>query len=147
MDLDDLLTQFSPDVRERITIHGHKDMRATIASGSNPTGGMIITPCSMGTLCSIASGLSGNLIERAAAVCLKERRPLVLMARESPLSTIHLEQMAAVSRAGAVLFPPMPALYLKPQSIEQMVTQIIARALTHMGIENSDIQGWNYETY
>lgn len=131
--------------KERIKVHEHGDMLASISSGSFPVEGMMIAPCSMGTLCSIASGLSGNLIERAASVALKERRPLVLLARETPLSTIQLEQMATVSRSGAIIMPPMPAFYLKPASLEEMVEISIERSLHQMGIKKDHIRGWKHE--
>lgn len=131
--------------KERITVHKHGDMLASISSGSFPVEGMMIAPCSMGTLCSIASGLSGNLIERAASVALKERRPLVLLARETPLSTIQLEQMVTVSRAGAIIMPPMPAFYLKPASLQDMVEISIERSLMQMGIKQDNLRGWKHE--
>jgi 4-hydroxy-3-polyprenylbenzoate decarboxylase len=131
---------------DRIRIHAHGDMNSPLASGSNPIHGMLISPCSMGTLCSIASGLSANLIERSASVCLKERRRLILMARETPLSTIHLEQMAALSRSGAVIMPPVPAMYSRPENLEQMISQIISRSLMLLDIDNTHVQGWNNET-
>jgi 4-hydroxy-3-polyprenylbenzoate decarboxylase len=131
---------------ERIRIHEHADMNSPLASGSNRIHGMLISPCSMGTLCSIASGLSANLIERSASVCLKERRSLVLMARETPLSTIHLEQMASLSRSGAVIMPPVPAMYSKPETIDQLISRIISRSLMLLEIDNTHVQGWNNET-
>jgi 4-hydroxy-3-polyprenylbenzoate decarboxylase len=143
--LSEHIDAFTEADKTRIIIYKHGDMLASISSGSFPVEGMIIAPCSMGTLCSIASGLSGNLIERAASVALKERRPLVLLARETPLSTIQLEQMVTVSRSGAIIMPPMPAFYLKPESLQEMVEISIERALTQMGIKQNNLRGWKHE--
>lgn len=120
----------------------HENMADHISSGSFQTAGMLIAPCSSGTLCSIASGLSTNLCERAAAVTLKERRPLVLMVRESPLSPIMLQQMLSLSQAGAVIMPPVPAFYTRPESIEDIVTQSVLRALSLLDIHTPDMKGW-----
>jgi 4-hydroxy-3-polyprenylbenzoate decarboxylase len=143
--LSEHIDAFTEADKTRIIIYKHGDMLASISSGSFPVEGMIIAPCSMGTLCSIASGLSGNLIERAASVALKERRPLVLLARETPLSTIQLEQMVTVSRSGAIIMPPMPAFYMKPASLQELVEISIERALTQMGIKQNNLRGWKHE--
>lgn len=111
------------------------DVGAPPASGSFRTRGLIVAPCSMGTLARIAGGISGNLLEREADVCLKERRPLVLLARETPLSAIHLKNMLALTEAGAVIMPPVPAFYAKPSSVEDIVRDTALRALGLMGFD------------
>jgi len=114
--------------------HAVDDIGAAIASGSFPTAGMIVAPCSMRTLAAIATGLSDNLITRAADVHLKERRKLVLMTRETPLHLIHLRNMCAVTEAGAIIMPPVPAFYNRPQSAFDIVDQLAARAIDQLGI-------------
>ncbi len=103
------------------------------ASGSAPSGGLVVAPCSMGTLGRIAGGISGSLLARAADVCLKERRPLILLARETPLSVIHLENMLRLARAGAVIMPPVPAFYTAPGSVEDLVTHTCHRVMDQLG--------------
>lgn len=110
------------------------DLRAPIASGTFAAQGMAIAPCSMATVAAIAHGLSDNLIRRAADVCLKERRPLALITRETPLNAIHLDNMASLARLGATILPPEPPFYLKPQSLEEVVDFIVGRALTSLGV-------------
>ncbi|TKC90862.1 UbiX family flavin prenyltransferase [Trinickia terrae] len=110
-------------------VHSVRDVGASIASGSFATEGMIVAPCSMKTLASIAHGLSDNLITRAADVTLKERRRLVLMVRETPLNLAHLRNMTAVTEMGGVIFPPLPAFYNAPASIDEMVDHTVARVL------------------
>jgi len=112
---------------------GPEDWHHPCASGSAPSGGLVVAPCSMGTLGRIAGGISGNLLERAADVCLKERRPLILLARETPLSVIHLENMLRLARAGAVIMPPVPAFYTAPGSVEDLVTHTCHRVLDQLG--------------
>lgn len=114
--------------------HAIDDIGASIASGSFPTGGMIVAPCSMRTLSAIAHSLADNLIVRAADVHLKERRRLVLIARESPLHLGHIRAMAAATEIGAVVMPPAPAYYLKPASIAEMTSQIARRAIDQLGL-------------
>ena len=113
------------------------DMRAPVASGTYPTAGMVIVPASMNSIASLAGGLSGNLLLRSADVCLKERRPLVLVPRETPLHSIHLENMLTLSRMGAVVVPPEPAFYLKPQSISDIVDFVVARIFVALGLDQS----------
>ncbi len=110
-------------------VHSVRDVGASIASGSFATDGMIVAPCSMKTLASIAHGLSDNLIARAADVTLKERRRLVLLVRETPLNLAHLRNMTAVTEMGGIVFPPLPAFYNRPASIDEMVDDTIARVL------------------
>ena len=117
--------------------HAVDDIGAAIASGSFPTTGMIVAPCSMRTLAAIATGLSDNLITRAADVHLKERRKLVLMTRETPLHLIHLRNMCAVTEAGAIVMPPVPAFYNRPQSVFDIVDQLAARAIDQLGISSA----------
>ena len=108
-----------------------------VASGSNPADAMAICPCSLGTLGAVAAGLADNLIERAADVMLKERRPLVLVPRETPLSAIHLENMLKLARAGAVILPPSPGFYGHPQSIDELVDFVVARILDQLGVSHA----------
>lgn len=118
------------------------DMTAPVASGSVPTDGMIVAPCSMKTLAGIAHGFSENLIGRAADVTLKEKRPLVLMPRETPLHRVHLKNMLSVSDMGATLLPAMPAFYNHPQSIDDLVRFVVARALDLIGVSNKLSPRW-----
>jgi 4-hydroxy-3-polyprenylbenzoate decarboxylase len=111
------------------------DMRASIASGTFATGGMVIVPCSMNSVAAIAHGLASNLLLRAADVCLKERRKLVLVPRETPLHATHLENMLSLTRAGAVIMPPEPAFYLKPQGIDDIAQFVAQRVLVALNIE------------
>ena len=122
--------------------HPVKNIAACLSSGSYPTGGMIIAPCSIKSMSEIATGVTSNLLTRAADVTLKQRRKLVLMVRETPLHTGHLETMAKVSSYGAIIFPPAPAFYTKPESIEDMVNQTLARVLDLFGFETPDLIRW-----
>ena len=118
------------------------DVGASIASGSYPSDGMIILPCSMGTLATIANGLANSLITRAADVTLKERRPLLLCVRETPLNRIHLRNMTLASDAGAVIFPVMPAFYNKPVDSTEMARQFACRVLAHIGLPQPGAYIW-----
>jgi len=122
---------------EKLAVHVHRidDFFAPIASGSFKTEGMIVIPCSMKTLAGIASGYSSNLLLRAADVMLKERRKLVLVAREMPLSLIHIENMEKVTAAGAVVMPPMMTFYNRPEKIEDMVTHLLGKVFDQFGLE------------
>ena len=113
------------------------DLRAPIASGTYPTAGMALVPASMNSIASLANGISGNLLLRAADVCLKERRPLTLVPRETPLHSIHLENMLTLSRMGAVILPPDPAFYLRPTSIEDIVKYVVGKVLVTLGIDQA----------
>jgi 4-hydroxy-3-polyprenylbenzoate decarboxylase len=118
------------------------DMGAAISSGSFRTDGMIVAPCSAKTLAAIAHGFGENLIHRAADVVLKERRKLILSVREAPLSSIHIENMLTLSRAGAIVMPPMPAFYNHPRTIDDMVDYTVARLLDQFGLEVSGAARW-----
>lgn len=119
-----------------VTVFDDGDRGAAPASGSARTSGMVVCPCSMGTLAAIAHGTSRSLIERAADVTLKERRPLLLVPRETPLGIIHLENMLRVSRAGAIVMPAAPGFYHGPRGIDDLVDFIVARILDHLGVEH-----------
>lgn len=125
-----------------LQIHSNSDLTSQLASGSCLAGDMVVAPCSMGTLGRIAAGVSSTLIERAADVTLKERRRLILLARETPLNTIHLENMVRLSRAGAIIFPPSPGFYNDPQSIHDLVDFIVLKVLDLMEIENELVGRW-----
>ena len=112
------------------------DLRAPIASGSYPAAGMAIVPASMNSIASLANGISNNLLLRAADVCLKERRPLTLVPRETPLHSIHLDNMLTLSRMGAVIMPPDPAFYLKPQGLDDVVRYVVGKVLVSLGIDH-----------
>jgi 4-hydroxy-3-polyprenylbenzoate decarboxylase len=122
--------------------HNDADIGASIASGSYPSNGMIILPCSMGTLASIANGLANGLIARAADVTLKERRPLLLCVRETPFNRIHLRNMTLAAEAGAVIFPVIPAFYNKPTDSTEMARQFVCRVLAHIGLPQPGAYVW-----
>lgn len=124
-------------------VHRNRDVGAAIASGSFQTEGMIVAPCSMKTLASVAHGLSDNLIARAADVTLKERRRLVLMVRETPFNLAHLRNMTAVTEMGGIVFPPLPSFYHRPASIDEMVDHTIARVLDLYGLEHALAPRWS----
>jgi len=121
----------------QLAVYGRDDWMAPIASGSAPADAMAACPCTMGTLGAIANGLADNLIERAADVALKERRPLVLVPRETPLSAIHLENMARLARAGATILPPAPGFYGRPATVAELVDFVVARVLDHLGVAHA----------
>ena len=122
--------------------HAIDDVGAAIASGSVPVAGMIVAPCSMRSLAAIAGGLDDNLLTRAAAVQLKERRRLVLVAREAPLTLAHLRNMTAVTEMGAIILPPVPAFYLKPEGLADVIDQIAARSIDQLGIGKPLAAAW-----
>ncbi len=126
----------------QVTVFDDADRGAAPASGSAKSAGMVICPCSMGTLASIAAGTSRSLVERAADVALKERRPLVLVPRETPLSAIHLENMLRLTRAGATIMPASPGFYNRPTRIEELVDFVVARVLDHLGVDNTLAIRW-----
>lgn len=122
--------------------HQRGDIAASIASGSFVTMGMVVVPCSMKTLAGIAHGYSEDLVTRAADVCLKERRKLVLVARETPLSLIHLRNMVAVTEAGAVVLPPVPAFYQQPTSVDELLAHLSGKVLDQFGVEHDLYRRW-----
>lgn len=126
----------------RIDCLDNGNLFATVASGSNPADAMVIVPCSMGTVGRIAAGLSETLLERAADVVLKERRPLLLVPRETPLSVIHLENLLRLARAGAVVIPAMPAFYHAPQSLDDLVNFVVGKVLDQLGVEHELFRRW-----
>jgi 4-hydroxy-3-polyprenylbenzoate decarboxylase len=123
-------------------VHNVRDVGASVASGSFATHGMVVAPCSMKTLASIAHGFSDNLITRAADVVLKERRRLVLMVRETPFNLAHLRNMTAVTEMGGIIFPPLPAFYHRPQSIDEMVDQTVERVIDLFGLGAPVAAAW-----
>ncbi len=127
------------------TYYAPADIQAPIASGSFPTHSMAIVPCSMSTVAAIAHGFSDNLIRRAADVCIKERRPLTIVPRETPLSAIHLENMAALARLGITVLPPEPPFYLKPQSLDDVVEYIVQKTLASLGLINTLPEAMQYD--
>jgi len=138
----DLVPQLLRGSSKKIRQQSNSDIGANVASGSYPTDAMIVMPCSMGTLARIANGLAGNLIERAADVCLKERRPLVLCVRETPLNKIHLRNMYRAADAGATVYPLIPAFYNRPESIEDLARQFSQRVLSHIGLPQPGAYVW-----
>ena len=128
----------------QFTFYANSDLRAPIASGTYPTGGMVVVPCSMNSVASMANGLAGNLLLRSADVCLKEGRRLVLVPRETPLHSIHLENMLTLARMGAVVLPPEPAFYLKPRGIDDIVRFVVSRVLVALGVEQEMPQDLQY---
>ncbi len=128
-----------------ITVHNDTDRGAAPASGSARTAGMVICPCSMGTVSAIAHGTSRSLVERAADVTLKERRQLIVVPRETPYSAIHLENMLTLTRAGALVLPASPAFYHGARSIGDLVDFVVARVLDHLGVEHALVRRWSGE--
>jgi len=128
-----------------VTVYDDADRGAAPASGSALSAGMVICPCSMGTLSAVSAGASRSLVERAADVALKERRKLVLVTRETPLSAIHLENMLRLARAGAVVMPASPGFYHRPQRIDELVDFIVARVLDHLGVPQGLVARWQGE--
>lgn len=126
----------------KLDVYGREEWFAPVASGSNPPDVMVICPCTMGTLAAIATGMSDNLIERAADVVLKEGKKLVLVPRETPFSTIHLENMLRLARAGAVILPPNPGFYQHPQNVGELVDFVVARILDQIGVSHQLMARW-----
>jgi 4-hydroxy-3-polyprenylbenzoate decarboxylase len=126
----------------KFTLQANADIGANIASGSYPTDAMIVLPCSMGTLARIANGIASQLIERAADVCLKEKRPLVLCVRETPLNKIHIRNMYRAADAGATIFPLIPAFYYHPASLDELAREFVHRVLAHVGLSQASAFQW-----
>jgi flavin prenyltransferase len=133
-----------PDL-SRLRYHHFRDFQAGIASGSFLTGGMVVCPCSMGTVAAIAHGLSQNLIHRAADVHLKERRKLILVPRETPLGLVQLKNLVACAEAGAVILPAMPAFYTRPKTLSDAVDFVVARVCDQLGVEHQLLKRWGAE--
>jgi 4-hydroxy-3-polyprenylbenzoate decarboxylase len=138
---------FGPLEGGRVVYHHHQDFSAGIASGSFPTAGMVVAPCSMSTLAAVAHGITTNLITRAADVHLKERRRLILVPRETPLSLVHLENMLGVTRAGAIVLPAMPGWYHRPQSLDDLIAFVVARICDQLGVETALMPRWGDEQH
>ncbi|MEX1035738.1 MAG: UbiX family flavin prenyltransferase [Sneathiella sp.] len=137
-------TDFSVSEVRALASHTHKsaDIGASIASGSYPTMGMVVVPCSIRTMSEIATGVTSSLLTRAADVCLKERRRLILAVRETPLHTGHLRTLTQLSEMGAIIAPPMPAFYTRPQTTDEIVDQFTGHLLRLLGIENDLAREW-----
>jgi flavin prenyltransferase len=126
----------------QLRVFGRQEWTAPVASGSNPPAAMVICPCTTGTLGRIAAGLSDSLIERAADVALKERRKLILVVRETPVTTIHLENMLRLAQAGAIVMPASPGFYHNPTSVDEVVDFMVARILNHLDVPQELMQPW-----
>lgn len=148
--LEELICARNPDdqsellskATKQLHIHGYQDFSAGIASGSFRTQGMVVCPCSMGTLAAIAGGLSTNLIQRSADVHLKERRRLIVVPRETPLSAIHLQNMLRLQEAGGIVMPAAPGFYHRPQSVEDLVDFLVMRICDHLDVSVSLVNRW-----
>ena len=138
-----LVTQIIGKTSRKIHPQANADIGANIASGSYPVDAMVVIPCSVGTLGRIANGVASHLIERAADVCLKEKRPLVLCVRETPLNKIHIRNMYRAADAGATVFPLIPAFYNRPASLDVMAREFAYRVLAHLGLPQPDAYRWN----
>ena len=130
---------------EMVHVYDDRDRGAAPASGSALTAGMVICPCSMGTMSALAAGSSRSLVERAGDVALKERRPLILVPRETPYSAIHLDNMLTLTRAGAIVLPASPGFYHRPRTIDDLVNFVVARVLDHLGVEHALVPRWGGE--
>lgn len=140
-----LHTLLGEEPSSKFVVHRNDDVGAAIASGSHPSDGTIVLPCSMGTLASIANGFAARLIDRAADVALKEQRPLILCVRETPLNRIHLRNMTLAAEAGAVIYPVIPALYFRPESLDEIARQFAARVLAHVCLPQDTMYVWKSE--
>jgi flavin prenyltransferase len=138
----DLVQQLIGQKPEKVRAQNIDDIGANVASGSYPTNAMVILPCSMGTLAGIANGLAGNLVQRAADVCRKEKRPLVLCVRETPLNLIHIRNMQHAAEAGATIYPLIPTFYNQPKSLDEMAHQFACRVLAFIGLQQNDAYVW-----
>ena len=142
----DLVAQLLGNKSAKIQQENVDDIGASVASGSYRTDGMVVLPCSMGTLARIAHGFAGNLVERAADVCLKEKRPLVLCTRETPLNRIHIRNMGWAAQAGATIYPLIPTFYNRPSTLDEMTKQFACRVLAFIGLEQPDAYVWGRST-
>ncbi len=142
--IEDLIEEFK-EISDEITHYSNNDMFSNIASGSYKVDAVIIIPCSMGTLGKIANGISDNLLLRSVDVAVKEKTPLILIARETPLSGIHLENMLKISRLGGVIMPPVPSYYNKPKSLKESDDIFVGRILSFLNIKNSHHRTWGTE--
>ena len=140
-----LIQQLIGAESKKIQAQNNDDIGGNVASGSYPTDAMIVIPCSMGTLARVAHGLAGNLIDRAADVCLKEKRPLVLCTRETPLNRIHIRNMDWAAEAGATIYPLIPTFYNHPKGFDEMAHQFACRVLQFVGLEQKDGYRWGAE--
>lgn len=141
-DIERFLTAHSGARAGQLRVFGQDQWTAPVASGSSAPDAMVVCPCTTGTLSAIACGNSNSLIERAADVCIKERRTLIIMPREMPFSEIHLENMLRLARVGAVIMPPNPGFYNRPQTLQELIDFVVARVLDHLGIEHSLMPRW-----
>jgi flavin prenyltransferase len=139
---EEVLARFVGESSEHVTVYGESDFRSPFASGSAKVDGYVICPCSMATVGTLASGAMQNLIHRAASVALKERRTLVLVPRETPLSSIHLRGLATLNEAGAVILFAAPGFYHAPESIDDLVDFVVARCLDQLGLDNTLMKRW-----
>jgi len=130
----------------QLRVFGREEWFAPVASGSNPPDAMVVCPCSMGTLAAIAAGLSDSLIERAADVCIKESRKLVLVPRETPYSALHLENMLKLARMGVCILPPNPGFYHHPKTVEDLVDFVVARVLDQIGVAHQLMARWGEDS-
>jgi flavin prenyltransferase len=137
-----LVRQIVGDACHKVHLQSNADIGANVASGSYPADAMIVIPCSVGTLARIANGIASHLIERAADVCLKERRPLVLCVRETPLNKVHIRNMYRAADAGATIFPLIPAYYFRPATFDQMAHEFACRVLAHICLPQPDAYRW-----
>ncbi len=136
------IQQFPEEIQQKITLHSINDVGCAIASGSYPITGMIIIPCSMATIAAISIGLGDNVLRRAADVTLKEKRPLILVPRESPLSELHLENLLKLSRLGATIVPPIPAWYTHPQTLADIENFIVGKVLDALYLDHTLYPRW-----
>ncbi len=141
----DLINKLLGRPSQKIQQQNNSDIGANVASGSYQTDAMIVLPCSVGTLARIAHGMAIQLIERAADVCLKERRPLILCVRETPFNLIHLRNMTLAAEAGATIFPVIPAFYFRPVSTDEIAREFVNRVLAHVGLPQSKAYQWKGE--
>ena len=141
-----LLTEKYSAKEGQLQVFGRQQWMSPVASGSNPPESMVVCPCTTGTLASIAAGLSQDLIDRAADVVIKEKRKLILVVRETPFSSIHLENMQKLSKAGAVIMPANPGFYDNPRSIQDIVDFMVARILDHLGVSHGLIDRWGEDS-